>query len=375
MKAFVKFRRLALASAAVGLAMATGLGIASAQMAPLEIPFVDEWAGSPHANGNGEPFNHWNEEGEIPPACARCHSTPGFQDHIGADGTPPGVDRPARIGTVIACVACHNHVTRQMTSVTFPSGIEIKELKPASARCMQCHQGRESTISVNEALKGQTPDAVSEKLQFINIHYRAAGATRYGAEVKGAYEYEGKNYAGFYEHSPNFTQCSDCHGLHSVKVKVAECAGCHKTPADIRKKEDLPKIRKKMTDDYDGDGNTAEGIGEEIDALQVALLAAIQTYAKDVAGTPLLYDSHSYPYFFKDKNGNGKADPGEAIYPNRYKSWTPRLLKAAYNYQFSLKDPGVYTHNPRYVIQTLYDSLADLGTKVKVNMAGMHRPK
>lgn len=366
--------RLLLAVSATFLALTAGLGAASAQTAPLEIPFVDEWAGSPHARSNDEAFNHWNEEGEIPPACARCHSTPGYRDHIGADGTPPGVDRPAPVGTVIACVACHNDVTRRMTSVSFPSGMEIKGLKPASARCMQCHQGRESTVSVNEAVKGMEPDKLSDKLHFINIHYRAAGATRYGTEVKGAYEYDGKTYAGFYQHDPKATQCADCHGLHSVRVLVEACAGCHKTPT-VGEKNDLRKIRDKMKDDYDGDGNADEGIAEEIATLQQALYAAIQAYASEVAGTAVAYDPHAYPYFFQDRNGDGKADRGEAIYPNRYQSWTPRLLKAAYNYQFSLKDPGVYTHNPRYVIQTLHDSLADLGAKVKVNMAGMVRPK
>lgn len=350
-----------------------GAGAAWAQSAPLQIPFVEEWAGSPHARSNDEPFNHWNEEGEVPAACARCHTTPGYRDYIGADGTPPGVDQPAPVGTVIACVACHNEVTRRMTSVSFPSGAEIKGLEPASARCMQCHQGRESTVSVNEAVEGMEPDAVSDKLGFINIHYRAAGATRYGTEVKGAYEYEGKTYAGYFEHDPDVDQCADCHGLHTVKVLVDECSGCHKSPR-IREKKDLRKIRDKMAADYDGDGNTDEGIAEEIAALQEKLYAAIRSYGKDVAGTPVMYDAHSYPYFFVDKDGNGKSDPGEAIYPNRYKSWTPRLLRAAYNYQFSLKDPGVYTHNPRYVIETLHDSLADLGEKVKVDMAGMTRP-
>jgi hypothetical protein len=367
------FRRLLLAISAI-LAVLAGTGVASAQSPPLEIPFIDEWAGSPHARSNDEPFNHWNEEGEIPPACARCHSTPGYRDHIGADGTPPGVDKPAPVGTVIACIACHNDVTRRMTSVAFPSGVAIEGLKPASARCMQCHQGRESTVSVNEAVKGLAADAVSDKLPFINIHYRAAGATRYGTEVKGAYEYEGKSYAGFFMHAPGATQCADCHGLHTVKVLVDKCGGCHKTPR-ISEKRDLLNIRDRMKNDYDGDGNSEEGIAEEIATLQEALYAAIRSYAKEVAGTPVAYDPHPYPYFFQDKNYNGRSDPGEAIYPNRYRSWTPRLLKAAYNYQFSLKDPGVYTHNPRYVIQTLHDSLADLGTKVKVTTEGMVRPK
>ena len=38
------------------------------------------------------------------------------------------------------------------------------------------------------------------------------------------------------------------------------------------------------------------------------------------------------------------------------------------------KDPGAFAHNGKYVIQVLYDSIADLGTKVPVNNTKMIRP-
>ncbi|MDA1090842.1 MAG: hypothetical protein O3A85_11100 [Proteobacteria bacterium] len=60
--------------------------------------------------------------------------------------------------------------------------------------------------------------------------------------------------------------------------------------------------------------------------------------------------------------------------PNRYQSWTPRLLRAAYNYPFVAKDPGMYSHNPKYVLQLLYDSLENLSAKIKLDMAKMLRP-
>lgn len=369
----ISVKRFGWAVALAGtLFFAVGTSGALAQQAPLEIPFVKDWAASPHARLTDEPFNHWNEEGEVPVPCARCHSTPGFLDYIGADGTPPGLDGPAPVGTVIACVACHNEVTIRMDSVTFPSGLKVDKVGDDS-RCMTCHQGRESTVSVNKRLAGFEEDAVAEKLRFINIHYRAAGATRYGTQAKGAYEYDGKSYAGFFGHDPDVNRCADCHEQHTVKVKVDDCSGCHKTPR-IREKKDLLKIRDQMKADYDGDGDAKEGIAEEIATLQDALYAAIQAYGKEVSGKAIVYEAHTYPYFFNDTNGDGKAGKDEAVYPNAYKSWTPRLLKAAYNYQYSLKDPGVYTHNPRYVIQTLHDSLADLGAKVKVEMAKMTRP-
>ena len=72
------------------------------------------------------------------------------------------------------------------------------------------------------------------------------------------------------------------------------------------------------------------------------MLTAIETYAKEVAGAEIKYDTATYPYFM---GADGKA----------YVNWTPRLLKAAYNYQFSLKDPGQYAHGPKYDIQLIYD--------------------
>jgi hypothetical protein len=137
--------------------------------------------------------------------------------------------------------------------------------------------------------------------------------------------------------------------------------------------EDLTSIRESAAD-YDGDGDASEGIYDEITTLYDALHAALQTYAADVVGTPLVYDAHAYPYFFIDTNGNGEPDPEEANYGNRYATWTPRLLRAAYNYQYTSKDPGAYSHNPLYIIQVLYDALSDIGTQVTVDMTGMVRP-
>jgi hypothetical protein len=49
-------------------------------------------------------------------------------------------------------------------------------------------------------------------------------------------------------------------------------------------------------------------------------------------------------------------------------------LSAAYNYHFVKMDPGAFAHNPKYVIQLMYDSLADLGAQVPVDMSGLVRP-
>jgi mono/diheme cytochrome c family protein len=224
---------------------------------------------------------------------------------------------------------------------------------------MNCHQGRESMVSVNELVEGLDEDAGNEKLRFLNIHYFAAGATLFGTEAKGAYEYEGKTYVGRNEHVEEAQNCTQCHNTHGLEVRVELCADCH----GVESEEDLRTIRE-SGDDFDGDGDTDEGLAAEIDTMREALYAALQDNAQNEVGTAIVYDQQSHPYFFIDTNGNGEADPDEANSDNRYNAWTPRLLKAAYNYQYSTKDPGAFAHNGLYIIQVLYDSLEDLGADV-----------
>ncbi|MBW1792488.1 MAG: hypothetical protein JRJ14_09590 [Deltaproteobacteria bacterium] len=61
------------------------------------------------------------------------------------------------------------------------------------------------------------------------------------------------------------------------------------------------------------------------------MYAQIQSYAANVLGIPVVYDGHTYPYWFKDKNGNGVGDPGEINYGNQFKGFDAKLLKAAYH--------------------------------------------
>ena len=340
-------------------------------------PFLNVWAASGHADAASESFTHWNEADprEIPVACAKCHSTPGFLDFLGADGSEAGkVDKAAPVGTVIFCEACHNPVAARLTSVVFPSGAEVKGLGD-EARCMQCHQGRASTVAVDDAIAkaGVADDAVSADLAFINIHYYAAAATRFGTRAKGGYQYAGKSYDARFAHVEGFQTCADCHDPHSLQINVEACTMCHPGVASV---EDFKKVRTEgSTKDYDGDGDGKEGIYYEIEGLQALLFQAIQAYAKEVSKTAIAYNPAAYPYFFVDANGNGQADPDESNFNNRYNAWTPRLLKAAYNYQTSLKDPGAFVHGGKYIIQLLYDSIEDLNTALSqpVDLSKAHR--
>ena len=341
----------------------------SAQEAPDPTPeqIVEDWLASSHADAMSEAFRHWDGEGEIPGACATCHSTPGFVDYLASPMTTVGViDHPVPTGTVIECTACHDPAAASLASVPFPSGQSIS-LDSGAAVCAVCHQGRASGARVEKAVDGMEEDTVSANLGFINIHYSAAAATLMGAEAGGGYEYEGKSYAGRYAHVPGLSDCASCHGPHDTAIEIEDCTTCH---AGV---QDLSAIRMSPVD-YDGDGDTAEGIGMVTQQIRERLLAAIMRYGAEVAGTPIAYAEEAYPYFFADPNGDGRADPEEATNDNRYASWTPRLLRAAYNYQFVTKDGGAYAHNPHYTLQLLIDSLQDLAEVLPEDTGDLRRP-
>ncbi len=340
------------------------------------VPYQQQWAISPHANLEAEAFRHWDEDdpAEIPVQCAKCHSTLGYLDFLGADSSTPGVvDAPSPLGTVVECAACHNPVALEKTSVIFPSGVEVMGLGD-EARCMECHQGRSSKATVDASIESagltaEDLDVVNEDLGFTNIHYYAAAATQYGNIVMGGYEYEGKSYDARFDHVAPYDSCVDCHDAHTLELKLDECSSCH---GSLNTPEDLLNVRfLGSLVDYDGDGNMEEGLYFEIETMREMLYEAMQTYAAEVSGTPLVYDEMAYPYFFADTNGNGTVDGEES----RFNAWTPRLAKAAYNYQVSLKDPGRYAHGGKYVIQLLYDAMEDLNQAIStpVDMSGMNR--
>ena len=332
----------------------------------VEVPFQELWESSGHADASAEAFVHWNEDDPavVPADCAKCHSTPGFQDFIGLDGSAFGsVEEDHPTGTTVECQACHNDVTLSLTSVVMPSGIELTGLGD-EARCMQCHQGRESKVSVDEAIAaaGVDDDTVSEDLGFRNIHYYAAAASKYGTLAKGGYEYDGQTYDANFAHVTQFDTCIECHNMHTLQVRVEQCSECHTNVTEV---EDLKDVRMPGSQvDYDGDGDTEEGMYYELEGLRAVLLQAIQAYGSEQLGTDIGYNEAAYPYFFIDPNGDGEISEDEAITDNSFSSWTPRLVKAAYNYQVSLKDPGAFAHGGKYIIELLYDSISDLNTVV-----------
>ncbi|MBK8481661.1 MAG: Ig-like domain-containing protein [Proteobacteria bacterium] len=395
-----------------------------------ELAQLTAWLGSGHADTAAEAFGHWDGDNPavVPTSCGKCHSTAGFRDFLGDDGSAAGkVDVAATAAAKgIQCQACHNPKADRLASVTFPSGIEISDLGP-EARCMTCHQGRSSTFAVDEriadvaglkatvdamkaalvarlpdpnvrrraelngasasganpAIKGlhqiiaessldldAVPPAIDHdgdpataaiKLGFLNIHYYAAGATLNAGRVLGGYQYQGKTYDWRFRHVPGYDTCVGCHNPHSLEVKTSACQSCHTGADSVEKLRGIRMVASKLTD-YDNDGNKTEGIYFELQGLREKLLAALRAYAAKKSLPAPCYNAVAYPYFFKDADNNGSCGATETT---GYADWTPRLLRAAYNYQVAAKDPGAFAHNAKYIIQLLHDAIVDLNTVIE----------
>jgi hypothetical protein len=338
----------------------------------------EQWHLSGHARSLGEPFRHWDEDGEVSASCARCHTSPGFVDYV-ADGS---VDAPVPPGSLVECIACHGSndlftdsstryddlvTNTALEPVTFPSGLTAT--LGTSNICMTCHQGRESGVSVdtnppNSAVQAPTD---YDSFDFINRHYYAAGAILFGADVNAAYEYVG---APPYDGQTAFpvahvyrTTCVGCHMRdaqdHVFLPEISDCTTCHLGITDF---EQLGAAFGALNVDYDGDG-LGESFQAELDGATANLLAEIQNYARTGLpfsySSPVIYVPTSYPYWFKDSDDDGLLSPGEDSYANRYRDFDRRLLRAAFNLH-AAQDPGSDIHNHKYVLQTMYDSIDDL---------------
>jgi len=322
-----------------------------------------------HFDATSEAFRHWDGEedgGIVPGTCSKCHAAGGLPFFL-AEGV--SVSRPAQ--NSLSCTTCHDPSAEfalyQVAAVPFPSGASLTfGENDESNLCIECHQGRESTVSVDRAIAaaGVGDNVVSEALRFRNPHYFAAGATLFGTEARGAYEYAGKTYVGRNMHVEKFDTCAECHDVHALELDLEACSTCHEgaTPQDYRVVDEG-----ETPVDYDGDGNVEEGIAGEISTMSEVLYASLQTYAAN-QGAPIVYNGARYPYFFGDTDGNGEVNGEEAAYA----AWTPALLRAAYNYKYVAADPGNFAHNSTYALQILYDSIQAISGGSGV--AGMTRP-
>ena len=323
-----------------------------------EADIENQWADSAHADAEARAFTRWNDDDppEIPPNCAKCHSTIAYLDFHGANGTAVGeVSAPVPVGTTVECDVCHSELTQDKTMAIMPSGVTLENLGQ-SANCMECHQGRASMVSVQEALADSQADedSVDSELSQVSLHNNPVGPTQFGTQALGGFEYEGQTYLSRYEHVAEFDTCIECHNAHTLQVDPQQCSVCH---LGVKSADDLSGIRTSAID-FDGDGDTEEGLAGEIETLQEMLQIGLRLYSDYTEGMETIH--------FADGRFRFTNEAGDA-----YATWTPRMLKAAYNLHYSEMNEGHYAHHGGYIIQLLIDSLDDLG----LGTSGMTRPE
>jgi hypothetical protein len=312
---------------------------------------IEAWARSGHADASSEAFRHWDEEGEIPAVCATCHSGVGFRSFHGLDGSAPGLREEAfPVGGVVDCETCHNPGMSRITEITLSSQI-VHPVSTGEASCVTCHQGRASGLTVETAIADKPLDTPDAELRFVNPHYNIAAATNLGGYGSLGYQYPGKTYSGRFGHAKPVATCASCHDPHRLTVAEQTCLTCHESGD--------PEVIRIARQSYDGSGDTTKGIYQDIAANRDLLMGLIGDYAAEIAGKAIVYDGARYPYFFADANGDGRADEVDGR-PVGYDAFTPRLLRAVYNWKFVGADPGIHVHNPPYALQLLYDSIEDL---------------
>ena len=312
---------------------------------------ISDWFRSAHADAAAEAFRHWDEDEEIRPACAACHSGEGFRAFHGLDGSERGVvEGPVQTGGVVDCGTCHNAGLTEIREIEFPSGL-VHPVQGVEAACMTCHQGRTAGADVAEAIEGIEIDTASADLRFINPHYATAAASWLGGYGGSGYHYDGREYSDRFFHARPVSTCNSCHDPHTLEIDFEPCTTCHQA--------DTPEAIRIARQSYDGSGDTDKGISRDIEANADLLLGMLKEYLAEVTGTPMLYDGTSYPYFFADANGDGLIDEVDGA-KVAYGAWTPRGLRTAYNWKLVTADPGNFAHNPPYMLELLYDSIEDL---------------
>ena len=305
----------------------------------------------------------------MPGSCAKCHSAGGLPQFI-----KEGAVVSQHPANGFQCATCHNDLkefTRyETTDVKFPSGAVIDSGDADTNLCMNCHQGRESTVCVNKLIGDTEDDTQAESLRFLNPHYFAAGATRYGTEAKGAYEYADKTYVGYFQHGgdsgPN--NCTDCHSTHTQEVDWETCTECHE---EVTAKEDLQKIRYNLADYRRQWRRCGRHLLRDPEHARHALCRDAAVCDGHRRQGHCLRRRQLSVLLLRHQCQRHGGSPTRSTADNAFNTWTPRLLRAAYNYQYSGKDPGSFAHNGKYIIQTLYDSLEDIGGDV----SGMTRPE
>ena len=344
--------------------------------------------------------------------CYRCHNgltSIMYQDDI--QGTPNARvifgDEP------VICITCHDpHTnvpgqtknTRKPVVMTkyvstspsftivgnvFVDNTPVPSTTGNATICVFCHQGRESGYTLFKSkLAALSSPTSTLNTNFFNSHYLGTGAMLW---ARNGYEFSqvtgtlssgsGMMYGMVTQHQQ--TNCIGCHmaaapnssltytvGNHTWKVvsddesvinnvtcNTSACHGSSPIPSTNSGGEFDNYRFATDTNDYDGDGDSAEGVPIEITALENEVIGLL-------LDNGIEYDDTAYPYFFKATLAHTSA--------NAFKAWNLATFKAAFNVNFVVKglpsgltqinqpNRSAATHNFRYNIEILQDAYTNL---------------
>jgi hypothetical protein len=314
---------------------------------------------SGHFNTAGEPYRHWDEDGEMSGSCAPCHSGEGAKFALTGDTTSTFSEDTKGISQSLTCEACHAAPFDPATlnaPGAYTASYTVDAVSPTlpdlgdSNLCVNCHTGRGNM----DSLVGSDLTNVTAT----KTHYFTAAGTLFAASTRMGYEYTGPDYAdmGYFAH--------DGIGLNadSPETGLGPCVACH---LDLAANHDFNVGTKDAAGEFTAIKNNAsvcsachtggfaltatilqeeaEGYHEALEVLNQALIARdVKFYA-------------SYPYFFP-----ATLDPAQAYYGNHIKDWSALgegILGAAHNYNYLHHEPGAYAHNRYYAKRLIFDSI------------------
>ncbi len=367
-----------------------------------------------HRSNASYPFDMSLAANTAPSTCFKCHNglaSPTFMGPFDTNARRPTAGGVVWGNATATCVTCHDphtgtkniRVPQVMTNYSGAGGAFLSAntlldkttqfpTDITSVVCILCHQGRESGFTL--WLNNFSPNRINvgTSFKFNNPHYLGGAAMLYGAN---GYEFTqnalglptttaSNGYASNQVHIAN-ENCAGCHmgnptadsqtGGHSWNPNIVTCQACHSSITDF------DTFRSPFdTNNYDGTGSTTP-IPVVILNLSKMLSAQLQAngifyFAPGIAGQ----------YFFTS------AAHTTAFTYTKATTNIQNLLRASFNIQFVVKalpnggpDPigavndvgttvtsgtpntPAATHNYRYAIELLQDSIVAAGGTLPLN--------